>query len=131
MPSTERNFTVQGSDIGFTGGHYTASSPAAAGKKAGRQLFKMIENGKKYHDDKKKYAKYSKFAAFAKHSGDKTIKFLLRETTQGTAKKSFYYEVSQTKLKTPVIVSRGGVEITISKEFKIKSCKEPHPTPRA
>lgn len=124
MPAKERNFTIQGSDIGFTGGHYKSSTPYNAGTKAGGMLFRMIQYGVKYNTDKKKYAKYAKFASLAKYANEKKIKFILRETTQDSNKKSYYYEVAQTKLKTPIIVNRNGVEIKIEKKISIKACKE-------
>ena len=121
-----RHFTVQGSDIGFTGGNYDSKSPRGAGSKAGTKLFQMIEHGVKFNSDKVKYKKYAKFAPFAKYAGAKSVKFLLRETTQDSAKKSFYYEVKQTHLRTPIIVNRNGVDVAITRKMSIKACKDPH-----
>jgi hypothetical protein len=122
----KRNFTVQGSDIGFTGGHYESKSPSGAGSKAGTKLFKMIEHGVLYNSDKTKYKKYEKMAPYAKYAGAKSVKFLLRETTQDSAKKSFYYEVKQTTLKTPIIINRNGVDVAITRKMTIKACKDSH-----
>jgi hypothetical protein len=123
----ERTFTVQGSDIGFAGGLYkTTTGPAHAARKAARILFRMVSYGVLYHQkpkEHKQYAKYSKFAAFAK---DKTIKFLLRETTRDSEKKSFYYEAEMSKLRTPIIVNRNGVEVKIEHKYDVKVCHEAH-----
>lgn len=123
----ERTFTIQGSDIGFSGGLYKSTSgPVTAAKKAARILFRMVMYGVKYQENhiaNKKYAKYAKYAAFAK---DKTIKFLLRETTRGSEKKSLFYEGSKLNLKTPVVITRNGVEVTIEHKYDVKVCHEAH-----
>jgi hypothetical protein len=105
----ERHFTIQGSDIGFVGGNYKADSPYRAAKKAARALFKKAESE----------------AKFARYKNTKTIKFLLRETTQTSEKKSFYYDGSIVKIEPPKVIVRKGVEISISREIKIKTCRDP------
>ena len=45
----------------------------------------------------------------------------MRETTAGSAKKEFNYELRRVKLKTPLVVKRGSVEVKIEYETKIKS----------
>lgn len=124
--SSERTFTIQGSDIGFSGGIYRASSPYSAGKKAARQLFRVISYGVKYTENPKdeKLAKYAKFAKFARFKNERTIKFLLREQTRGSEKRSFYYDALQQDLAEPKIVVRNGVEITIEKVVTIKTCRD-------
>jgi hypothetical protein len=112
MPKSERTFTISGSDIGFAGGNYKASAPGAAGKKAARQLFRLVEKDPK----------------FAKYKSQKTIKFLLRETTRDSAKKSFYYESSMNKLKEPIILERNGVQIKIERQISVFACKDTHPS---
>lgn len=119
----DRNFTVDNSEIGFVGGTYKAPSPMSAGRKAGRVLFSMIKYGALYEEDKKKYAKYAKYAAYAKFAKKQKIRLVLRETTQDSAKKSFTYEVTQEKLKEPLVVKRGDVEVKIERKFNIRSCK--------
>lgn len=119
----DRNFTVENSEIGFEGGIYKAASPMSAGRKAGRMLFSMIKYGSMYEADSKKHAKYAKYAAFAKFAKKQKVKFVLRETTADSAKKTFTYEVTQEKLKEPVIVKRGDIEIKIERKFNIRSCK--------
>lgn len=100
----ERHFVIEQSDIGFKGGLYKASVPYNAGKKAARILF----------------SKAMKQPEYSKYAGVKKIKFVLRETN---TEKSFAYEATMTKLAEPKVVSRNGVDITIEKEIKIKSCK--------
>jgi len=109
--SSKRTFTIQGSDLGFEGGRYKSKTPSLAAKKAAKQLFRMVEN----KDHKSEWKKYSEFSSTNK------INFILREMTQGSKKDHFYYEGSVTKLKTPLIVSKGGVEITITKKINIKT----------
>lgn len=122
----ERNFTVQGSDLGFTGGLYTGKTPLAAAKKAGTKLFQAIDHGVKFHEDSKKFAKYKDHAEYAKYSQQKSVKFLLRETTQGSKKKSYFYEVTQNKFDEPKIVNRGGVQISVSRQIAVRACNESH-----
>ncbi|NBX51952.1 hypothetical protein EBT25_18940 [bacterium] len=98
MPA-DRTFTVQGSEFGVMGGTYKSSSPMAAAKKASRILFKSKK-------------------------GAKSVKFILRETTRDSAKKSYFYEAFVHYFDEPKVVSRGGVDIEITKEVKIKTCQE-------
>jgi hypothetical protein len=105
MSKSERTFTVQGSDIGESGGSYKGSSPSTAAKKAARILFNKVQKP-------------------SKGKAPKSIKFILRETTQRSVKKSYFYEGFVTYFDEPKIVSRGGIDISISREIKVKSCKE-------
>ena len=98
--SSERTFTVQSSEFGITGGHYKSSSPRAAATKAARILFK--EHNKP----------------------TKVVKFILRETTRGSAKKEFFYQATVQKLDPPLVITRNGVEIKVSKKIKIKTLDE-------
>lgn len=114
MSAGKRTFTIQGSDLGYNGGHYKSASPMAAARKAAKQLFRMIEN-------KKKDPKLSKYHSFASH---KDIKFLLRETTQGSSKDTYYYQAHVEKLKEPVEIVRGDITITITRKIVVKTCTE-------
>ena len=98
----DRTFTVQGSDFGVTGGVYKSSTPAAAAKKASRILFKSAK------------------------TGVKSIKFILRETTHDSKKKTYFYEAFINYLNEPKVINRSGVDITITKEIRIKTCGEHH-----
>lgn len=125
-----RTFTIQGSDIGFTGGIYKVKKedgvPSSAARKAGSVLFRVVRNGAKYHHKPKEFPQFAKFSKYAKYAKDKTIKFLLRETTRGSSKESFYYEASVIELKDPIVVNRNGVEITIERKVSVKVCHDPH-----
>lgn len=114
MSETKRTFTIQGSDLGFEGGRYKGVSPMAAGRKAAKQLFRMIEN----KDSKADWKKYARFAHF------KVIKFIIRESTRGSAKDTFFYEATVTPLKTPRVIERNGVQITVTKQINVKACTE-------
>lgn len=115
-----KTFKIAGSDIDFMGGLYhpnKTGSPGSAAKKAAKSLFRMIEN-------KKGSADWKKFERFKDH---KTIKFILRETTQGSDKKSKYYEAKVVHLpasqhKTVVL---NGVEIVYTKKLLVKTCPDP------
>lgn len=106
--ATKRSFTIQGSDIGYIGGHYKAAAPYNAAKKAAKQLFRLMQKDHKFN----------------KYKNDTRVKLLLRETTMGSDKKSFYYEGIMVMLETPKVITRNGVEITIEKEIKVKSCHD-------
>jgi hypothetical protein len=115
----KRTFTIEGSDLEFSGGKYRITekgTPSGAAKKAAKSLFRMVEN----KDSKPEWKKYEKYAA---HS---TIKFLLRETTQGSAKKTKYYEakVQHIKKADQKAVVINGVEIIHTKKIVVKSCAD-------
>lgn len=96
---SDRSFTVQGSEFGVTGGTYHSKTPSAAAKKAARILLKSKPSAK-------------------------SVKFILREATRGSAKKSYFYEAFVHHLDTPIVVNRGGVEITIKKQLKLRTCQQ-------
>jgi len=91
----KRNYTIYWSVIGFKGGSYKSINPTSAAKKAGNRLFKLAS------DDKK----------FTKYKSAKTIKFVIRETTRGSAHNIYTYVATRTKLKVPKIVTIAGKEI--------------------
>jgi CxxC motif-containing protein (DUF1111 family) len=129
-----RSFTIQGSDIGFSGGSYKVKhgkdgkggAPSSAAKKAASALFRVVRNAVKYQKDPKGNARFAKLAKFAKWSKEKSIKFLLRETTRGSGKESFYYEATVVELKDPITVNRNGVEVVIKHKVSVKVCHDPH-----
>lgn len=118
MPQDKkRSFTIQSSEIGFTGGDYKSDAPGKAAKKAAKRLFKLIETVDEYK-------------SFASH--DK-IKFFLREKTRGSDKKVYVYETSVHDLKTPKVImvkapnspeadDKGMVKYTVTKEIKVTTC---------
>lgn len=98
-----RNFTIEKSEIGVTGGLYTGKEPYRVASKAARALFKQLEA------DKKKGKK-------------KEIRFTLRETTADSNKKMYHYIGMKKALSQPLIVKRGDSEIKINHTYHVKSC---------
>lgn len=100
MSLEKRTFTVAGSDHGVTGGTYISTSPTAAAKKAARIL------SKKTHLDK--------------------FKFILREKTKGSEKKSYFYEANIVNLRTPIVIEawkkKDGTPVTITKKINLRVC---------
>lgn len=96
--STERTFTIDSSEVGVVGGRFSSKTPGSAAAKAGRKLFA---------EDTKK----------------KAIRFTLRETTLGSAKKSYTYIATKEKLDSPRTIERGEVKLTITHVYRIKSCR--------
>jgi hypothetical protein len=95
----DRHFTVAGSELGVSGGTYSGT-PYAAAKKAARVLFAKTTH--------------------------KKFKFILREKTQGSSKKSYFYEAEIHDLKTPIVIEswkkKDGTPVTITKEVKLRTC---------
>lgn len=121
VKDTKRSFTIQSSEIGFSGGEYKSDIPSKAAKKAAKRIFKLIAT----EDDYKQYA------------SRETIKFLLREKTRGSEKKSYYYETSIKDLKQPKIImvkapnsanadKNGMVQYTVTKEIVVSTCNPPN-----
>lgn len=101
MSSSKRFFTVESSDVKLPEGYdgrFEAKVPRNAGIKATRQLFRLAPK-------------------------KKAIRFVLRETTQGSEKKEFHYIGMKNKLDTPRVIERGGKSITITTEYTVKACK--------
>jgi hypothetical protein len=95
----KRSFTVVAANHGKNGGRYMSATPMAAAKKAGRQLF----------NEAKKTIR--------------TIHFVVRETTRGSAKKEFKYVITKHKLAKPKTIERGGVKVHVHHEYAISADK--------
>lgn len=95
----KRSFTVVAANHGKNGGRYLSATPMAAAKKAGRQLF----------NEAKKTIR--------------TIHFVVRETTRGSAKKEFKYVITKHKLAKPKTIERGGVKVHVHHEYAISADK--------
>lgn len=96
----ERHFTVSGSDVGVSGGTYTSDSPYAAAKKAASQISRKNKKSDKF-------------------------KFILREKTQGSSKKSFFYEATIEHLKTPIETpwkKADGTPVFKTKKVHLRTC---------
>lgn len=97
-----RSFTIEKSEIGVVGGRFMGKEPYRVAMKAARSLF---ADASEHHHKKK--------------SG---IRFTLRETTEGSAKKQYHYIGSKKSLHKPIVVKRGESEITIRHTYHVKSC---------
>lgn len=119
----KRSFTIQGSDITFEGGNYKGDTPKGAARKAAKRLFSLVK------DEKSPYHKYSRLT---------TIKFILREKTRGSEKKTYFYEaniheltgdaIKYIKVKSPESEGAdedGYIKYPITKEIKVATCAEP------
>jgi flagellar basal body rod protein FlgC len=125
MPADKkRSFTIQGSDITFEGGNYKGDTPKAAARKAAKRLFALAK------DKNSPYHKYHNLV---------TIKFILREKTRGSDKKTYFYEANVHELKGDEIKyikvkspdsedadEQGYVQYPVTKEIKVATCTEPH-----
>ena len=87
----DRTFTVESK-----GGRYKSKNPISAAKKAASKLFK-------------------------KGSAKTEITFTIRETTAGSAKKTYKYLATRTKKVKPVKVVIKGVEIVYEYDITVKS----------
>jgi hypothetical protein len=99
------SYTIEKSDINYSGGRYLSANPYNAAKKAANQLFRKIKNDKNYN----------------KFKSSKTLKFTLRETTSGSNKKEFTYKAVQTKLDKPIKITIKGKEIIYNYRIDITS----------
>jgi hypothetical protein len=117
----KRNFTIQASEIGFKGGVYKSDLPSKAAKKAAKRLFELVEKNEEY----KKYNNLTE------------IKFILRESTKGSTKKTFFYEAEKKNLSEPKIVkvkapnnpkadSEGYLQYEVTKKIKVTAFAENH-----
>lgn len=109
MNNGERSFTISGSGTGFKGGRYlTKTNPLTAARKAGRRLYKELTESE---------------IKTRENSDKKDIKFIIKETTRGSKKETFFFKVERITLKTPkkrTILD--GREITNFYDFKTKRC---------
>lgn len=94
----KKSYTVESSAVDITGGRYKSSSPSGAAKKAARMLFRKC---------KKKVKK---------------IRFVIRETTSGSGKKTFEYTATRTKLAKPVVRVLDGVKVVNQFKYSVKPC---------
>lgn len=104
----KHTFTIAGSGIGYIGGNYKNKNPSDAAKKAGKALFKKLENAK-----------------FRKYKNKTSIRFILRMRDRSGPGKTYSYEVTRSKLKEPKVVKRGDVTYTINYDYSVKPCEMP------
>nr|QOI90350.1 hypothetical protein HWQ62_00213 [Pyramimonas orientalis virus] len=104
-----RSFKIVGSGIGYVSpstSYYKGKDPMSAANKFGSMLFRLINND----------SKYSKFAK------QDSIKMIMRETTRGSARSTFYYKVERTELPKPVERTLPDGTVIINK-YKVKAHK--------
>lgn len=97
-----RFFTIEKAEISLPedySGRFEAKIPRNAGIKATRQLFRLAPANKR------------------------AIRFVLRETTQGSSGREYHYVGMKTVLKQPKLIERDGKQITIRFEYNVKTCK--------
>ncbi len=121
MSNTKRTFTIQASEIGFSGGEYKSDIPSKAAKKAANRLFELV----------------SKNDAYKKFSDLTSIKFILREKSKGSDKKTFFYDATKKDLRSPKYIrvkapdnkdadENGYIKYPIHKEIKVATCSQSH-----
>ena len=91
-------YTIEKSESGFVGGRYNSKTPSGAAKKAATRLFRSTNK--------------------------KSLKFTIRQTTQGSDKKLYKYEAKRIKLNKPVIVTIKGKEIKYEYKTVVTPIKE-------
>tara|TARA_Y100000389_G_scaffold171628_1_gene179414 strand:- start:98 stop:580 length:483 start_codon:yes stop_codon:yes gene_type:complete len=85
-----RSFQVFGSGIGYkspSNSYYKGKAPTVVAKKFGSMLFRLIND------------KTSEYFRFQNQS---TIKFIMKETTRGSEKSTFYYRAERVELPEPI-----------------------------
>ena len=104
-----RSFKIVGSGIGYVSpstSYYKGKDPMSAANKFGSMLFRLVNND----------SKYSKF------SKQESIKMIMRETTRGSAKATFYYKVERTELPKPIERTLPDGTVIVNR-YKIKTHK--------
>jgi len=102
MNKGDRSFTVEKSEVktASESPRYVSKTPSGAAAKAARRIFAEIKDTKKTE-----------------------VRFTIRETTLGSANKEYRYIGIRQKLEKPKVVAIAGKEISITHEFKVKSCR--------
>ena len=106
-----RYFTIQGSGTKFEGGRYAAKDDVVttAAKKAGSRLFRDLTEGQIKLREKKKM---------------NGIKFILRETTKGSNKNTYYYKIVRVPLSKPKSVKFGSSTIEYKYTYELTKCDQ-------
>lgn len=95
MTDTSRNFVIEFCAVEGLSGIFKGKTPGQAAKKVACKLFKLTPRSQE-------------------------VKFKIRETTQGSAKKVYTYIGTKHVFPEPKVIKRGNVEITITAEYKVK-----------
>jgi hypothetical protein len=106
-----RYFTIQGSGIKSEGGRYAAKDDAVstAAKKAGSRLYRELSEAQITARESKNL-----------HG----IKFILRETTKGSKKHTYYYKIVRIPLSVPKMIKIGTSTIEYKYKFELKRCDQ-------
>lgn len=102
-----RSFKISGAGIPFTGGRYVGKTFSIASKRAASMLYRKVNND----------------PSFAKYKSKPSIKFILKETTKGSAKKTKAYIVNRVELDKPIVISRNGVEVSYKFKYVVNELK--------
>lgn len=88
-----RYFTVAGSGTNFEGGRYASKDNVigTAARKAGARLYRNLTDAQIQAREKK---------------GQNGIKFILRETTRGSKKNTYYFLAKRDVLTVPVVITK-------------------------
>jgi len=102
MEKSDRSFTIHKCEVAMPSetSRYISKTPAGAAAKAARRIFASVKNTKK-----------------------EQIRFTIRETTQGSAGKMYRYIGLREKFAEPKVINIGGKEVSITHNFKVKSCR--------
>jgi hypothetical protein len=103
-----RSFVLQGSSLGVNGLKFTKAAPGGAASSAAYKLFALANKDSKY----------------AAHKGA-VIQLIIRETTRGSAGKSYAYDARMEKLDVPVVFAvKDGKEQVRTHVVSVRSLKE-------
>jgi hypothetical protein len=108
-----RSFKIIGCGVGYkskASSYYKGKNPTVAVRKFGRMLFKLINDPN---------------SEFHKYKNQTTIKVIIKETTRGSDKKTFYYLTERVELDEPVTRTLPNGQTVINK-YKVlcKRCPE-------
>jgi len=108
MTKGEKSFTIEGSGTTFKGGRYRSKTgPLSAAKKAGARLYRDLTES---------------LIKIREKNGKKDIKFILKETTKGSSKETYFFKVKRVTLKKPVIRTIAGKKIETKYTYEVKKC---------
>ena len=96
----KRSFAIEKSEVSIsTESRFISRTPYAAAAKAARRIFEVAPAKKQ------------------------EVRFVLRETTQGSTGKAFKYIGIKEKLSKPRVVSIAGNDVVYNHKYTVKSCK--------
>jgi len=98
-------YTIIGSEIGYIGGNYKNDKPLLAANKAGKALFKKLEDVK-----------------YIKYKNRKSIKFIIKMKDRNGPGKTYSYQVIKEKLKKPILIKVKNTEYYVKFNYVIKAC---------